>query len=186
MIEAELKARVRDPGQLQKRLSDLATGESCTYRDTYYDWPDGHLSAGGREVRLRLVVAEGWQQSLFTYKEPAIDSDSGSKPEHETEVSNPTAIDAMLRTLGLVPMLAFEKHCMNYHFATAGRDMLATVVQVPELDDTFIEVETMTDEAGTRAALDDVRAVLQRLGITKDDLTTEQYTDAVLRSRQSE
>ena len=62
--------------------------------------------------------------------------------------------------------------------------MLATVVIVPELDSTFVELETMTDPAGTADALSDVRAVLSDLGITDDDLTAKQYTDAVLRQRQ--
>jgi adenylate cyclase, class 2 len=62
--------------------------------------------------------------------------------------------------------------------------MLATVVTVPELDGTFLELETMTDEDGIRAALADIHAVLTRLGITDDDLTSELYTDAVMRQRQ--
>ncbi|HEX9352289.1 MAG TPA: hypothetical protein VF933_00495 [Streptosporangiaceae bacterium] len=42
----------------------------------------------------------------------------------------------------------------------------------------------MTDEDGTKAALADVRAVMDQLGIREDDLTTEQYTDAVLKARE--
>jgi len=184
VIEAELKARVLYPEQLHERLRNLAAAERSTYRDTYYDWPDGRLGADGRELRLRLVDAVGRQHALLTYKEPAIDSASGSKPEHETAVTDPAAADVMLRALGMVQLVAFEKHCTNYRFAAKGRDMLATVVRVPELDDTFIEVETMTDEDSTRTALTDVRAVLHQLGISEDDLTTEQYTDAVLETRQ--
>jgi hypothetical protein len=48
----------------------------------------------------------------------------------------------------------------------------------------FIEVETMSDEDGTAAALTDLRAVLGQLGMVRDDLTSEQYTDAVLKARQ--
>jgi adenylate cyclase class 2 len=184
VIEAELKARVRDPEALRERLVALAAGESSIYRDTYYDWPGRELSASGRELRLRLIEAAGRRQTLLTYKEPAIESVSGSKPEHETEVGSPSAVDVMLRALGLVHLVAFEKHCTNYRFTVRGRDMLATVVRVPELDGTFIEVETMTDEDGTAAALTDVRAVLGQLGIVHDDLTSEQYTDAVLKARQ--
>jgi adenylate cyclase class 2 len=62
--------------------------------------------------------------------------------------------------------------------------MLATVVRVPELDGTFIEVETMTNDDSTEAALADIGDVLRQLGIAEDDLTTEQYTEAVLTARQ--
>jgi hypothetical protein len=42
--------------------------------------------------------------------------------------------------------VAFIKHCVNYKLITRGRDMLATMVTVPETTGTFIEL-------GTRAAL---------------------------------
>ena len=61
--------------------------------------------------------------------------------------------------------------------------MLATVVTVPEIEGTFLELETLAGEADLAAALGDVRTVLGKLGIGEDDLTTEQYTDAVMRAR---
>ena len=57
------------------------------------------------------------------------------------------------------------------------------MVTVPEIDGTFLELETLADQAGLADALRDVRAVLGELGITEDDLTAEQYTDAVMRAR---
>jgi hypothetical protein len=39
-------------------------------------------------------------------------------------------------------LVSFEKHCTNYRFRVEGRDLLATVVTVPELDGTFLELET--------------------------------------------
>jgi adenylate cyclase, class 2 len=61
--------------------------------------------------------------------------------------------------------------------------MLATVVTVPEIDGTFVELETCAEEADLAAALGDVRAVFGELGIAEDDLTTEQYTEALMRAR---
>jgi adenylate cyclase class 2 len=180
MIEAELKARVTDPHTLHQRLSELATGEPNTYRDVYYDRPDRELTGGGRELRLRTIDGH---RTLLTYKETAVDAVSGSKPEHETQVTSATAIDSLLRGLGLEVMVAFEKHCTNYRFRANGRDLLATVVTVPEIDGTFIELETMTEPDGTSSALADIRAVLSHLGIADQDLTTELYTDAVMSAR---
>ncbi|WP_406690540.1 hypothetical protein REH65_32375 [Saccharopolyspora sp. ID03-671] len=55
---------------------------------------------------------------------------------------------------------------------------------MPELDGTFVEVETIVpDETGVEAGLDVVRSVLDSLDITSDDLTTEKYTDAVAARR---
>jgi adenylate cyclase, class 2 len=183
VIEAELKARVRDPQALHQQLRRLAAGEQSVYRDTYYDHPGKDLTASGRELRLRTVQTGGRQRSLLTCKEPAVDPESGSKPEHETEVASPGAADALLRALGFEHLVSFEKHCTNHRFRAEGRELLATVVTVPELDGTFLELETMADPADTAAALEDIRAVLLRLGIAEGDLTTEQYTDAVLAQR---
>lgn len=180
MIEAELKARVRDPEALHQQLRQLAAGEHSVYHDTYYDHPDKDLTASGRELRLRTIQTHGQRRSLLTYKEPAVDAASGSKPEHETEIASPAAVDATLRGVGFEYLVTFEKHCTNYRFAAQGRNMLATFVTVPELDGTFLELETIADPEDTQTALADIRAVLQQLGITSEDLTTEQYTDAVL------
>lgn len=183
MIEAELKARVRDSAALHERLTELATGERSIYRDVYYDQPGGELARTGRELRLRAVEGPGGKRSLLTYKKAAVDAASGSKPEYETEVGNPAAADVLLRGLGLKVVVAFEKHCTNYRFRAEGREMLATVVTVPELAGTFVELETMSDADDADEALTNVRAMLLRLGIDSEDLTTEQYTDAVLASR---
>ena len=183
MIEAELKARVRDPRALHQQLRKLAAGEQSVYRDTYYDRPGRDLTVSGRELRLRTVQTGSRRRSLLAYKESAVDAASGSKPEHETEVASPDAVDVLLLGVGLEHLVSFEKHCTNYRFRAEGRDLLATVVTVPDLDGAFLELETMADPADTEAALAAIRAVLLRLGIVGDDLTTEQYTDAVLARR---
>ncbi|AEW94522.1 MULTISPECIES: class IV adenylate cyclase [Streptomycetaceae] len=182
-IEAELKVVVRQPAEVMAALDERARGVVEVYQDTYYDVPDGSLMAGDRELRVRTVHGPEKTRSILTYKEPRVDDASGSKPEHETEVSNPAAVHAMFRALGYEPRIAFEKHCRNYRFTAAGREMLATLVRVPELDGTFLEVETQADPDDLDAALTAVRAILTDLGITDQDLTTQQYTDAVAAQR---
>jgi adenylate cyclase class 2 len=94
----------------QRQLAALrGQGGNERARDTYYDWPDRKLTLSGRELRLRLIEAEGLRQALLTYKEPAIESASGSKPEHETKVENPSAVDIMLRGLGLDAVLTARR-----------------------------------------------------------------------------
>ena len=183
MIEAELKAHVRDPAALKTHLDRRAAGETSVYRDTYYDRPGHELTSEGRELRVRVVDTSGVRRAVLTYKEPAADEASRSKPEHETKMADAGVIDLILRALGLDHLVSFEKHCVNYRFSAWGRDMLATVVTVPEIDGTFVELETMAGEPDMDAALRDVRAVLAEMGIGEEDLTTEQYTDAVMRTR---
>ncbi|MGI5451358.1 class IV adenylate cyclase [Streptomyces sp. CA-243310] len=179
MIEAELKARVEEPEAVLRRLEERATGQAEVYVDTYFDTPTRALDERGEELRVRTVNGADETRSVLTFKGAVVDEESGSKPEHETRVEDVDAVHAMLRGLGYVPLIAFEKHCRNYGFDARGRRMLATLVRVPEIEGTFLELETLVGEDDVAAALDDVRAVLDELGITPEDLTRELYTDAV-------
>lgn len=183
MIEAEIKARVRDVESVQAALAARSAGQRSKYEDTYYDSADERLSSEGRELRLRTITTGNGRRSLLTYKEPAVDTSSGSKPEYETEVADPTVLDSVLRGIGLNELVVLEKRCINYRFESEGRDLLATLVTVPELDGTFIELETIVPEAELSEALEIVRSTLRQLGIADGDLTAEQYTDAVLATR---
>ncbi|MFE9391193.1 class IV adenylate cyclase [Streptomyces sp. NPDC006784] len=184
MIEAELKARVRDPEDVKRRLDEQVDGRAEVYQDTYYDTDGGSLEARDAELRVRTVHGDADTRTLLTYKEAKVDEGSGSKPEYETAVEDAEAVHRMLRGLGYRPAIEFEKRCRNYDLKARGRRMLATLVRVPEIDGTFIELETLVDDDGdVQAALEDVRAVLVGLGIDDGDLTTEQYTDAVAESR---
>ena len=186
MIEAELKARLTDPEPVRASLGEHASSERATYHDIYLDTPDRALVKAGEELRLRSVdVAGATVRHVLTYKEPAIDAESGSKPEHESAVASPDAVTRILQGLGYEVVIEFTKECENFRFTTAGRDFLATLVRVPEIDGTFLEVETMADEAEFDAAIDAVGAVLDPLGVDRSSLTTELYTDAVREARRA-
>ncbi|WP_328224717.1 CYTH domain-containing protein [Streptomyces sp. NBC_00104] len=188
MIEAELKARVRAPEAVARALDEWAEGRSETYQDTYYDLPDGSLRARDEELRLRFLADHGTgdRRTLLTFKAAAVDEASGSKPEYETRVGDSQIAHAILEHLGYVPAIVFEKRCRSHAFEAYGRPMLATLVRVPELDGTFLEIETLVmEEAEVGAALDDIRAVLDELGIAPEDLTRELYTDAVAAVRRA-
>jgi adenylate cyclase class 2 len=120
---------------------------------------------------------------VLTYKEPVVDEASQSKPEHETTVASTNAVGYIVEQLGYRPWVHVTKECENYRFTVHGRDIVATVVRVPEVDGTFLEVETLAQEADLAKALDAVRAVLAGLGVSADDLTTEKYTDAVRQAK---
>ncbi|MER5470863.1 class IV adenylate cyclase [Streptomyces sp. NPDC002685] len=183
MIEAELKARVHAPETVMRQLDKRAEARIEIYQDAYYDEPDGALEKRDQELRVRTVHGRDSVRTVLTFKDATVDEASGSKPEHETRVEDSHEAHAILQGLGYVPAIAFEKRCRNYDFEARGRQMLATLVRVPEVDGTFLEVETIVDEDDVAAALDDIRAVLAELGIGPEDLTRELYTDAVRAQR---
>ncbi len=183
MIEAELKARVHAPQAVMRLLEDRAQARVEVYQDTYYDRPDGSLDKTDQELRIRTVHGPDHTHTVLTFKAGAVDEASGSKPEHETLVTDADAAHAILRGLGYIKQIAFEKRCRNYTFEACGRPMLATLVRVPEIDGTFLEIETLVDKDDLTAALDDLHTVLNELGIPPQDLTRETYTSAVAAQR---
>jgi len=183
-IEAELKARVHDVTAVREALSARADVEVAEYRDAYFDRAEDGFMAGGRELRLRTVETSQSVRTLLTFKAPAVDEASGSKPEFETTVDDRDAAAAILSGLGYEVALEFTKHCENFEFEYAGYPMLATLVTVTEIEGTFLEVETVVQSSEEMsAALDAVREVMRGDGIGPDDFTTELYTDAVSRAR---
>ncbi|WFB09425.1 class IV adenylate cyclase [Streptomyces sp. LX-29] len=184
MIEAELKARVRAPKDVMEQLERMAEGREEVYQDTYYDDPSGSLGAQDQELRVRTIRGPHSTRTVLTYKGARIDPTSGSKPEHETGVDNPDSVHALLRGLGYVPVISFQKRCRNYKLSSHGRGLLATLVEVPEIAGTFLEVETMVQEdEELSSALDDIRSVMSELGVCEEDFTLELYTDAVAARR---
>ena len=180
MIEAELKVRVHDAESLNARLRRLGEPELSTYEDTYYDRPDGSLDADDRELRIRTITTGQTSKTVLTYKEPAL-ADSGSKPEYELEISDAAALAHIVSALGYPPSTRLTKHCTNFRFGHEGRQVLATIVQVPEVDGTFMEVEMMVEEKDLAAALGSLHSLLADL--RECDLTDEKYTDAVATAR---
>ncbi|MFJ8039277.1 class IV adenylate cyclase [Kitasatospora sp. NPDC096147] len=183
-VEVELKAVVREPAAVAARLEGMCgPGREEIYRDTYYDGQGEELGRGDRELRVRTVVGSGGVRTVLTYKGPRLDGASEAKPEYETEVADAKAVDAIVRGLGYRPVIRFEKHCRNYALRESGWDLLATLVRVPELNGTFIEIEAVVAEGEVASALGAVRSALAGLGIHVGDLTTELYTEAVAKAR---
>lgn len=184
LIEAELKARVREPDRVRELLAQRSDEVVAVYSDAYFDTPGRTLTQGDRELRVRVIRTEDDVTTLLTYKGAAADPASGSKPETETHVGADDPIRSILLDLGFEVLVAFEKHCSNFRFEHGGRPMLATIVHVPGLDGTFIEVETIvSSEPEVSPALNTIRTVLGELGIGIDDETTDTYTDAVMTTR---
>ncbi|WP_063125422.1 class IV adenylate cyclase [Nocardia fusca] len=187
VIEAEYKARLTDPDSVRAKLAGLAAAEVVTYHDAYFDDGARSLHAGDRELRLRTVRGSGSVRHLLTFKEAAVDLETGSKPEYETDIGGREVLEQILYRLGYRPSISFTKECENYRFMTNGRNVLATVVTVPEIDGTFLELETLVDaDEDLDSALSDLRKSLSALGVSDDHLTTELYTDAVAESRGGE
>lgn len=183
MIEAEIKARLVDPAAVRQRLEQWAAGVAETYSDTYFDAPGETLAARERELRVRTIAGPSGTRHLLTFKDRPVDEATQSKPEVEIAVSDPTAAAAILAGLGYPPGLSFTKQCVNYQVTRWGRQFLASLVTVPEIGGTYLEVETQAREDDVEPALSAIRSLLADLGVGENEWTTDTYTGAVRGAR---
>lgn len=167
-IEAELKTRVHNTDRVRGLLRQRAAEQNSVYSDSYFDTPDRTLTYDGCELRVREVhTGNDAAVTLLTYKGAPVHANSRSKPETETTVGDADALRAVLAALGFEVLITFEKRCSNYRFNAAGRHLLATLVYVPELEETFLEIETIVDsETEVGPALEVIRQVLSQLRST--------------------
>jgi adenylate cyclase class 2 len=90
----------------------------------------------------------------------------------------------ILSRLGLTHLIVYTKNCVNYRFTAHGHPILATLVQVPELDAVFLEIETVIpDSTASQAAVTAIHRTLADLGLSEDDLDPTFYIDLVTAAR---
>ena len=189
MIEAEIKYVVRASVNLKQNLDHFARPSILTYDDAYFDHSRLNLTASDAELRVRLITDEADNtKTILTYKGGIVDEQTKSKTEFEVGIDAPAEdMRALLSAMGFYQFVRFVKHCQRYEFTFAGRHIAATIVNVDEIQRTYLEVESLLRDA---AALPDGLTILQNLashlGLSDADRTTEAYSEMVLVARSDE
>jgi adenylate cyclase class 2 len=108
VLETELKLRVPDLAPLTQALAALGFAEALpaqVERSVLWD-RDGALRAAGSALRTRSFGGE----HRLTWKGPKVpDAHLKIRPERETAVQDPEALEAILLALGYAPTLVMEK-----------------------------------------------------------------------------
>jgi adenylate cyclase, class 2 len=151
-VEAELKALARNPERIHAALSRRAVGERSIYSDRYFDYPDRGWTRQGNELRVRTVTDElGRTRALLTFKQPAVDQASGSKPEHETAVEDAD----VLVTVVAVPELAGRTFIELETLADPGDvdaalHVVRSMLRELGIEDSDLTTQAYTDAVATR------------------------------------
>ena len=181
MYEAELKADVTAISDLHARIlatGGIPNGRVC-FHDTYYDTPCGTLMGTERELRLRLCSGDR-MYALLTYKGRPVDAQTRSKPECETQVSDPSSARDIICGMGYVPVCRLKKQCDMYEMRKDGHRLELVIVSVVGIPRIFLEIELPTAErCDVSESLACIKTVMQGLGIPEQCLTSEYYTDMI-------
>ena len=158
------------------RLAELgaAFGEPVTQADTYYAHPVRDFAATDEALRVRVVTGpDGVPRGRLTYKGPKLAGAAKTREEYEPRLADGPDHVAALRTalerLGFREVLTVTKTrraaALTVHDdAGTPREYEVTRDEVVGLG-TYLEVETIADEATLDAAKAGVLALAGRLGL---------------------
>ncbi len=135
-MEIEIRFKINDAGDLRKKLRRL--GSKCLERwkgrDIIFD-RGNELIPKGRVLRLRLGM-ERYGRGKLTYKEPNRDPVFKIREEFETIVENPEMAIEILKSLGYLPFIQFEKRTELWKYG--GTEIY--IEQLPKIG-CFMEIE---------------------------------------------
>ena len=176
-----------------------------TETDTYYDTKSGDIRQDDKALRIRTTTGITTGTDTITprtttgtttgtdtitptmgtdtitfcqlnFKDKKFDNKSMTRPEYETEISDPVAIEKILNSLGyfsVIPKVAKSRHQLSYKNIHACLD---TVDGLGE----YLELESIVEEASMKAsALHDIELILHQLGYKMEDTTTVSYLSAL-------
>lgn len=188
--ETELKLRVDDHAPVRERLSQLGARHLGTVleHNRLFDHPDASLRRRDCGLRLRTVhpVAQPQADSghphqsthadaagCLTFKGPRKAGTDGFKirPEWETEVENPAALEQILHQLNLDTALTYTKTRDSWQLGV----LRVELDTVPSLG-CFVELEApITPFADAAAAVQLVESALVDLGLANAPRVVEGY-----------
>lgn len=168
VYEVELKFRVADPAEVERRLTDLGArfGPAVEQVDRYFAHPARDFATTDEALRLRRVGDE----VLVTWKGPRLDQDTKTRREIELAVapcdSGPATIarwTELLECLGFRVVREVSKRRTIGVVARDGCDIEAALDDVAGLG-SFLELEVQAAGADVDRATRCIQAVATGLG----------------------
>jgi adenylate cyclase class 2 len=159
-VETEIKLRVEAAGPARTALEGIGARllHARYFEDNVVlDDASGGLLAAGLLLRVRRTE----HGCVLTFKGPRrIHEGIRSRPEHETAVEDPEALDRILGGLGLVPRFRYQKYRESYAWQDAEIVVDETPIGV------FLEIEGPPDT---------IRAAALALGRTPAEFIADSY-----------
>lgn len=187
MLEAELKASLGDLAA--EELADRAAAlgflpvEQVRETDVYFNGTERDFRRTDEALRLRSVrqLPDGPWESLITYKGPKLDRVSNARTEYETGVSDGGTAQKLLEALGYRPLAEVNKVRRTYRL-----DQVTLCLDQVQGLGGFLELELLVPgEEQREAAVERLLALLEELGIPRDQLSRRSYLE-LLAEKQKE
>ena len=180
--EIELKARVKQPEPLKKRLEALyGTAETILKDDIYYKY--ARINGAENEQPVRLRVENG--RNIVTLKRKTVENGIETNDELEFGISDTTAFLEFLKLTGAVKWLEKNKRGWGVHAAVKGFNAVIELCEVSSLG-WFIEIEIVleeTEEERINQAAGLLLEILGQIGIPEDEIEPRYYSEMLLEKK---
>ncbi len=186
-IEAKLRVEALDP--VRHRLQSLGAAPLGVVLETneIFDRDDGSLRAMGCGLRIRSTLEDGTgrQAATLTFKGPIALGKFKTREEQEVEVSDAAATSRILRGLGFIRMLWYQKRRESWTL-----DECRVELDEPPHIGLFVEIEgpgetaiaAVRDKLGLQTAIHETASYVRMLyayckeqGVTSHELPLSEY-----------
>lgn len=192
MIEVEIKVRILEPNEMRKRFEDNGGlyKISLLHEDTYFNMPNGLRDFRASDEALRIRKSIGFNKRIqdservikyfITYKGQKIDTETKTRSELESTITDGEVLIEILKILGFQEIFTVKKERELYEFTFKNLKIEALIDYVPILKEHFIEVEYVADSNDN---IDDARQILfdflNQFDIKKDESIKESYLELI-------
>ena len=170
MIETEVrfKAGDRELSKIEGLGANLVSDYSST--DTYFTYGDPK----DRKFVLRICVGKG--KAILTFKTSARAGADTAWHEWENQISDPEALDKILRASGFTKVVVIKKDRKQFSY----QDYEINFDRIEGLG-TYVEIEAKSDEEGASDAKERLeRFATEKFSATKDRLIDKGYVKLML------
>ncbi len=174
MLEIEIKARVKNPGNVRSCLEKfMQYGGEIDKHDAYWSIPVPIVPGATGNFRFRIRREPG--QTVVTFKEKSVINNLEVNREVEFGIEDDTSFELFVRKMNAVPLYSKSKKGTLWKSAEG---IIAELVEVENLG-TFLEVEILKQEDDELDTMDLKRllfAVVARCGLRESDLDERPYS----------
>jgi len=161
-LELEVKIKVRDLKDFERRLEGAAFLGEEEQVDTYFEMPASEM------LRVREVKNRG---KAYLCHKRILDAENSEFEETELEVGDAEETKLILENLGYVEYATVEKLRRIYRL-----DGVTLEVNDVKNAGTFVDFELMGEDRAEKARL---YRLIQKLGYSEEDIDTRLYTEII-------
>ena len=165
MIEVEVKAKIENFQDMEKKLENLGAMKSKKefQEDIYFNSPTVDFAKSDEALRIRTTKENDNTNIYITYKGPKIDSKSKTREEIEIGIENSEKCSEIFQHLGFTKVRAVKKNRQYYTY----KNFEVSLDDIEGLDP-YMEIEISLEDGNDYSeAQEKIFDLFKELGINE-------------------